>query len=308
MTTSIILHHYDASPYAEKIRLMFGLTGTHWQSLLSPVQPPRPNLDPLTGGYRRIPVAQIGADIFCDTALIAQEVAEATGSPQLNPASVSDPAVRALMDKAEKEAFFAAIGAVPPLRLLGTLMRMFGPVGTYRFAKDRTGMLKGGTVRPPQGAQAKAVLESLLTALESRLAEAPWVGGESASIADFAIYHPLWLHVSCNRRPLKAGPKVADWYQRVSQIGHGEREEITQAQAFAAARQAEPRPLPASVATPPISLGTPVAVAPADYGISPVVGTLAAITEDRIVIARNDAGFGPLHVHFPRAGYTLSAR
>lgn len=64
MTDTLILHHYDASPYAEKIRLMFGLTGTRWQSLIAPVQPPRPSVDPLTGGYRRIPVAQIGADIF----------------------------------------------------------------------------------------------------------------------------------------------------------------------------------------------------------------------------------------------------
>ncbi|WP_231877010.1 glutathione S-transferase N-terminal domain-containing protein, partial [Oleiphilus sp. HI0067] len=79
MTESIILHHYDKSPYAEKIRLMFGLMNTSWQSLLSLPIPPRPNLDPLTGGYRRIPVAQIGADLICDTGLIAQEVSCLTG-------------------------------------------------------------------------------------------------------------------------------------------------------------------------------------------------------------------------------------
>ena len=83
MTESIILHHYDNSPYAEKIRLMFGFTNMSWSSLLSPAWPPRPNLDPLTGGYRRIPVAQIGADIFCDTALIAQEVARLVAAPLL---------------------------------------------------------------------------------------------------------------------------------------------------------------------------------------------------------------------------------
>ena len=60
-----VLHHYEASPYAEKIRLMFGYTGLRWHSVISPPMPPRPNLDPLTGGYRRIPVAQKGADLFC---------------------------------------------------------------------------------------------------------------------------------------------------------------------------------------------------------------------------------------------------
>lgn len=307
MTKPMILHHYDSSPYAEKIRLMFGLTNTHWQSLLSPVQPPRPSLDPLTGGYRRIPVAQVGADIFCDTALIAVELAQATACPALDPAT-ADATAAALMEQAEKEAFFAAIGAVKPLRLLGTLLQLFGPVGTYRFAKDRTGMLKGGTVRPPQGAKAKAVLDSLLTALESRLTEYPWVGGSAASVADFATYHPLWLYVSCNRRPLKAGPKVEAWYQRVSEIGQGQREEITQELAFAAARDAEPRPLPASVDDSPVSIGTEVNVAPLDYGVVPITGTLAAVTKERIIVARNDAGFGNLHVHFPRAGYSLSAK
>uniref|UniRef100_UPI00338E51DC glutathione S-transferase N-terminal domain-containing protein n=1 Tax=uncultured Spongiibacter sp. TaxID=870896 RepID=UPI00338E51DC len=75
MTDAFILHHYDRSPYAEKVRLMFGVTNSEWQSLLSPPWPPRPNVDPLAGGYRRIPVAQCGADIFCDSAVIAEEVA-----------------------------------------------------------------------------------------------------------------------------------------------------------------------------------------------------------------------------------------
>jgi len=76
------------------------------------------------------------------------------------------------------------------LLLTGAARVQFGPIGTYRFVKDRAGLLKGGTVRPPQGAEAKAVLDSLLGALEKRLAEHPWVGGDTASVADFAIYHP----------------------------------------------------------------------------------------------------------------------
>jgi len=306
MGDTLILHHYESSPYAEKIRLMFGLTDTRWQSLLSPVQPPRPNLDPLTGGYRRIPVAQAGADVFCDTALIAREVARATDCPALDPTMV-DPDAAGLMERAEREAFFAAIGAVPPLRLLGTMLQMFGPVGMIRFARDRAGLMKGGTVRAPQGDDARAVLRSLLDALETRLAERPWIGGETASVADFAIYHPLWLHVACNRRPLAAGPKVERWYQRVGEIGHGKRQEISQADAFAAARDSEPRPLPTSVGDSPIPIGVAAHVAPADYGIVPVVGTLAAVTDDRIVLARNTSDFGTVHVHFPRAGYSLVA-
>jgi glutathione S-transferase len=306
MNNNFILHHYDASPYAEKIRLMFGLTGGRWQSLRSPVQPPRPNLDPLTGGYRRIPVAQLGADIFCDTALIAREVAGLTRCAVLDPTTADAEAAR-LMELAEKRVFFAAITAVPPLRLLGTMLHEFGPVGTYRFVKDRAGILKGGTTRPPKAAAGKAILTSFLDELEATLSKRRWVGGDAASVADFAAYHPLWLHVSSNRRPLACGPRVQRWYQAVGDIGHGQREEITQAQAFTAARDSEPRPLPASVENPPIAMGGRVSVAPSDYGTVPVTGVLAAVTEDRIVIARDTTEFGRLHVHFPRAGYSLRA-
>lgn len=307
MNDSMILHHYEASPYAEKIRLMFGLTNTRWYSMLSPVQPPRPSLDPLTGGYRRIPVAQVGADIFCDTAIIAREVANATNCPALDPSGV-DASAAVLMEQAEKEAFFAAIATIKPLRLLGTMIQQLGPIGMYRFAKDRAGLLKGGTVHPPQGAQAKVVWESLLAALELHLAGQPWVDGENTSVADLAVYHPLWLHVSCDRRPLEAAPNVTAWYQRVSEIGHGQREEITQDKAFAAARDTQPRALPASVKNLTVAIGERVEVAPSDYGVLPVTGTVAAVTEDRIILARDTTEFGTLHVHFPRAGYSLASK
>jgi glutathione S-transferase len=306
MSDPIILHHYDGSPYAEKIRLMFGLSNSTWHSLLSPAWPPRPSLDPLAGGYRRIPVAQLGADIFCDTALIAREVAAITDCLALDPGSVSDTAA-ALMKQAEEEAFFAAIGSVPPLRLVGTMIRRFGPVGTYRFVKDRSGLLKGGSAEAREREDMGAVFGAMLNALEARLAEFPWIDGDSPSVADFATYHPLWLHVSCARRPLQSGPKVAQWYQRVADIGHGRREEISQEVAFAAARQSEPRPIPESIANVPVKIGARVDVAPSDYGVKPVTGMLVAMTQDRIIVARDTAEFGKLHVHFPRVGYSVAA-
>lgn len=307
MSDTIILHHYEMSPYAEKIRLMFGLTNMRWHSLLSPVQPPRPNLDPLTGGYRRIPVAQIGADIFCDSSLIAQEVSKAADYPALDPMTI-DAKVSALMEKAEKQAFFAAIGAVKPLRLLGTMLLQFGPVGAYRFVQDRSGLLRGGTVRPARGADAQLVLDSLLEELETQLAGQRWLAGDTASVADFSVYHPLWLYVSCNRKPLDAGANVKSWYQRVSEIGQGKREEISCEEAFGTARIAEPRALPSSIADSAINLGTAVNVGPSDYGLQPVAGNLAALTTDRIVLARDSDEFGRVHVHFPRAGYALAAQ
>ena len=70
----IILHHYDTSPFSEKVRVMLGVKGLSWRSVIQPVIMPKPELVPLTGGYRRIPVLQIGADVYCDTQVILAEL------------------------------------------------------------------------------------------------------------------------------------------------------------------------------------------------------------------------------------------
>ena len=83
--TDIILHHYDLSPFSEKIRLAMGHKGLDWRSVIVESVPPRPMLDLLTGGYRRIPVLQIGADVFCDTEVIFAALERVKATPTLYP-------------------------------------------------------------------------------------------------------------------------------------------------------------------------------------------------------------------------------
>ncbi len=64
---NIYLHHYPASPFSEKIRALLGVLDLEWYSVETSIIMPRPLLMPLSGGYRRIPVAQIGADVYCVT-------------------------------------------------------------------------------------------------------------------------------------------------------------------------------------------------------------------------------------------------
>ncbi|KJL06833.1 hypothetical protein JT13_27315, partial [Klebsiella pneumoniae] len=47
---------------------------------------PRPDLMPMTGGYRRTPTMQIGADIYCDTQIIIRELERRFPTPTLFPA------------------------------------------------------------------------------------------------------------------------------------------------------------------------------------------------------------------------------
>ena len=101
--TDIILHHYDTSPYSEKVRLGLGLKGLAWASVELPVIMPKPNLTALTGGYRKTPVLQIGADIYCDSQLIMRELERRYPTPSFYPAGHG--AADALAWWAEKTTF-----------------------------------------------------------------------------------------------------------------------------------------------------------------------------------------------------------
>lgn len=303
---TFILHHYDESPYAEKLRAMFGLTGDDWGSVLSPPFPPRPNVDPLVGGYRRIPVAQLGADLFCDTTLIAAEVAALSGHAALAPAVV-DAAAASLAERAEGPVFFAAITSVPPLKLLGGLIMSQGPFKTLKFVRDRAGMMRGAEQRPPQGREASALFESFLTDVEHHLADRETIDGQELGYADFCVYHPIWLARSVGgAKSLSTRPHLKAWMDRMDRLGHGGRREIPASQAFAEAADNEPRALPGS-SDGHQAVGQVVTITPSDYAKVGVSGTLVAATPERYVLRRDTERFGALHVHFPVEGYALTA-
>ena len=104
----IILHHYPLSPYSEKIRLALGLKGVAWKSVEIPVWTPRPKLTPMTGGYRRTPILQIGAEFYCDTLHILRVVEGLGSSGSLYPKG-QEALVKALGWWIEKGSFLNAV-------------------------------------------------------------------------------------------------------------------------------------------------------------------------------------------------------
>src|ERR1700732_1855833 len=109
----IILHHYPMSPFAEKIRLIFGFRGLHWSSVHIPNIMPKPDLTALTGGSRRTPVRQIGTDISCGTALIADVIDSLSPTPTLYPGGIAGPS-RTLAQWADSTLFWTAIPFTMP--------------------------------------------------------------------------------------------------------------------------------------------------------------------------------------------------
>ena len=301
-SSPFILYHYPASPYAEKVRLLAGYLGVSWQSVEVPIQPPRDQLAILAGGYRRIPVMQCGADIFCDTAVICDEVISRSGRDL---ASCSE-AASALATRAETDVFFAAIRQGSQLKTAIGLTMMLGFKGMLAFAKDRASFAQGHGPAAQTPDVAKSVFSSFLWDLDQVLASQSYLGGDTPCLSDFCCYHPIFLaqgFKSIKDSALPAG--VRAWMVRMAGFGWGQYSAVSSDEAMAAAKAQEPSPLPEARADHP-DLGQWVTVTPLDTGRVPVTGTLVSRSGGRIVVARRSEDVGLCHVHFPVFGFECS--
>jgi glutathione S-transferase len=306
--TDLILHHYDGSPFSEKIRLILGFKGLAWRSVRVPVMLPKPDVVALTGGYRRTPFLQIGGDIYCDTALMGRVIDRAAPAPPLYPAWAGGQQ-HVLAQWADSALFWCAI---PYTMQPAAVAHLFGgapPEFLKEFRADRALMTPG--MRRATPADARAQLASYLGWLEGMLgASGAFLLGADPCIADFSVVHSLWY---IRRAPpvatvLDPFPRLRAWCERVAALGHGTREELSSAEALAVAARASayaPVQVESEAAPGAFEAGTPVTVAATDYATDAVAGTLVGLTNDEVTIERSDPRAGTVHVHFPRIGYQI---
>ena len=305
----LILHHYPTSPFGEKVRLMLGYKKLAWKSVTIPMIMPKPDVVALTGGYRKTPVLQVGADIYCDTALIADVLEHLQPEPSLYP-EPSKGMGRTLAQWADTTLFFTAMGYnfQPP----GVAQLFAGaPAEAARaFAADRQAMRSGAPRMA--AADATSAYKSYLRRLSDMLDDWPFLLGTEPSIADFSAYHPLWF--TRTRTPAMAGvlnatPAVLEWMDRMAAMGHGTFETLTAPEAIAVAAAATPAPLHDDIFQDDhgLALGSRVTVSSESFGTEPTEGELVAATRMHVTLRRTDARAGLVHVHFPRIGYQLKA-
>jgi len=303
-----ILHHYPVSPFAEKARLMLGFKHLAWKSVLIPLIMPKPDVVALTGGYRRTPILQVGADVYCDTALIARVLEELAPAPSFFPQGETY-AVQAAAQFADSTLFLNTVPVAfqPGMGMMKIFFKDAAPEYLAAFGKDRSAY-RGATRRGPAH-ECKANLADLLGKIEAQLA-ARFLFGADPCYADFSLYHALWpLWLPEDLRPmLSPYPRTLAYMERMTAIGHGKSSEITSGDAIQIAKSSTPGPVknPVALETNGIGLGAQAAVMPVDTGLDPVTGELVTASADRIVIRRTDPRAGTVHVHFPRFGYQLN--
>jgi glutathione S-transferase len=253
----------------------------------------------LAGGYRRIPVAQVGADIYCDTALISEQIIARATSPL---ASDSE-AVVALADHAEQQAFFAAIRQNSQLKTAMGLILKLGFKGMMAFAKDRATFAVGYAPAMLTPAEATVVFKQYLEDLAANLSSARFLGGDTPCLGDFRCYHPIFLAIAFQSVKEAHLPEaVRAWMKRVEAFGWGQVSVMTDLDALEVARSETPDPM-SEAAGAHADVGEWVTVSPTDTGKVPVTGTLVGMDAERISLLRRSDDVGDVHVHFPTAGF-----
>jgi len=306
--SELIFHHYPQSPVAEKVRAGFGIKNLTWRSVEIPRIPPKPDLMPLTGGYRRTPVMQFGADIFCDSQAILRELERRYPEPTFFPQGEAGRGW-GLSRWTDGELFPAMIKVV-----LATTMDQI----PENFVKDRTRLYFGEDVNlqdvladiPHQISQIKAQLGWM----DQQLAAGPdYMSGDKPGLSDTFCYYLVWfLRGRWEGGPglLSEFPALEAWEKRLRDMGHGSSSDMSSEEALDIAAATEPAFAESVDATDPtgLSAGQQVGVTPDEDGGDPVVtGRLHILNADSVALLRDDDRVGTVCVHFPRVGYRITA-
>jgi glutathione S-transferase len=300
----IILHHFEESPFSEKIRVIFGLKQLDWTSVVISRIMPRPDLMPLTGGYRRTPVMQIGADIYCDTQCIIRELERRFPEPTLFPYGNEGLAWASAMWT--DRSFFQ-----------NTVNLVFGMLADRvpaNFIADRE-QLRGAKFDVAAMTAAIPQMRDQFRAhvgwIEAQLGDGrPWLNGSKAGLFDVNAYMNVWYvreNLANAEDMLAEFGRTRAWEARMREVGHGRRTDISPAAALELAARASS--LTAELSDPADPSGRKpgdlVTVTPDDYGKVAVQGEIVALSAQHIAIRRHDPRAGEVVVHFPRAGFLV---
>lgn len=298
----VILHHYDASPFTQKALKMLAIKGLSWGSVETPMIAPKPELTPLTGGYRGTPVLQIGADIYVDNLRILAALDAHFPTPAISSAAhaLDDAAVGGWGDRFFESGLHMAI-------------HEYQQHWDDDFAADRKDVFARLDFDNVKANFKKACSQLRVHAgvINAQLSDGrAFLRGDSAGMADIHAWPVLWFtrNMTMTDDMLSGYEHLPAWEARVNAIGEGKRTEIQAADAFAKAKSSEPADDVSVDSSDPLGLepGTSVTVraVTSDRGTSR--GKLVGLNSNEAVIALDSGNLGTVHVHFPRLGYRVS--
>jgi glutathione S-transferase len=303
MDTDNYLHHYPASLFSEKVRLMLGYLGVPWKSVEISSIMPRPLLMPLTGGYRKTPTMQIGANIYCDTAVITAALVRHTGDTTLYSQGF---VANRVAEWADSTLFRTMVAINFRPEAIGAFMGQLSSEEVAAFQADRADLTGEVSLVSVPVTAAMNALSSYLTQLNQSLTT-PFLFGDAPGIADFSVYHCLWfVDNPVNAELIDPHARVRDWMMRMAGFGHSDSTPSSAEDALAHAKACDPvLPELQPMVIAGVAVGDAVTVTPTEYGQIPVAGRLIAASAEEIVLERDDPDAGRLMTHFPNIGFDI---
>ena len=279
--------------------------------MLIPQIMPKPDVVALTGGYRRTPFMQIGADIYCDTALICDELERRYPTP-VSTQSKFRPASWTRSQWADNQLFWW--GAIAYSFQSKTMAFIFDGVPA-EIVKAFGGGPRGDAGWGAANASGRRCRHvARLSATDRQHAGRAHRGclGKHRSLADFAAYHPLLVrapHHTTGRHPFVHAACAAVDGPRRRNADIALPAKLASADAIRIAHDTKPEaPTGEWHDEHGIAAGEPVTVTPLDYAFDPVAGDLVAATAKSYALRRFDERAGEVVVHFPRVGFKLERR
>ena len=302
---TLILHQYDISPFSQKAQKMMGLKELSWQSVEMPMIAPKPDVEALTGGYRGTPVLQIGRDVFIDNWMIARALDEF---------DASGPAINA--QGGLREAALYAWGERLFTPLLHTALAAYQSEWDADFLADRKRVFPDvdfdtlDVSDPDRRSQVRAYLGTV----EAQLGlDQDFLGGAQADSCDIHVWGMVWMIHSAlpALMPIvETFPRLTDWYERVSALGTGDREDVKIDVAWQSLKDGPARPLPDTPDQEPLApwVGEVVDIAAGSADRGSASGRLLAVDHEQVVLGVEPISGEAAQVWFPRFGYHLRQR
>jgi len=305
----LILHQYAASPFSEKVRCLLGYKQQAYRTVEIPVIMPKPDLMALTGGYRKTPVLQVGADIYCDTALICRLIDRLSpDKPVYSDAQMAT--LGAAAHWTDTFLFRVSVAVAFQPRALAASDLFSDQAAAEAFMADRAEFSKGSEALGLDLAIAEPHWFLHMRRLDKQLSSAAFLGGDAPNILDFSTYHCCWFVYKNDvlKSDLERYPALAKWMQAMAAFSQGDGIPLSGDDAVDIANTSEiaTESKMTMVSGEKFAIGDSVEVMPIDYGFQPTKGALLVASMEELVVRRQDDRAGEVAVHFPRLGFQIN--
>lgn len=309
MNNPIILHRTIGSTYSQKAMAMLGFANAEWQSVIANKGVPRPEQEILVGSFaRRMPILQIGADLYCDTDMISHTLSEKLNQPNFDRLQLSKTEQEKVW-QIETEFFPASIGSVHPINFVTGYFRTVPFKVAIDFLKDRIATAKNAknqnVITTKSREQWKQIAIKHFSEMQNILEKSAFLSGtDTPNIIDFTtLTHVYYMNVLNKLKFAKPYPKVKEWLDKMNAFGTGKFSEISAEKALEVAKKTEPMQISKNM-TQSEKIGKEIEVEFNDeLGksiVNPLTGILVGEDDYKYIVKRENKTVGTVYIHIPK--------